>query len=172
MKQSNTGSNTGYYGTNFKNEDQNGAVSLGGDFADKLNELIRGERSAVETYRQAFEKVGTDPRASKLKTFVADHEQAIRLLTDKVAACGRQPSTDSGAWGTWAETVMGAAKLFGDRAAISALKQGEEHGLKQYQDVLNSDVLDASCRSIIQNQLVPQQRAHVRVLDEIIKTMN
>jgi uncharacterized protein (TIGR02284 family) len=160
--------NTGNYNTNREfNRDLNPEAT-----ADKLNELIRGERSAVETYQQAFAKVGNDPRVQDLRPLFADHEQAVRLLTDKVQACGAKPSVDSGAWGTWAETVMGTAKFFGDRAALGALKQGEEHGIKQYEDALQSETLDASARSIIQNQLLPQQRAHVVALDRIISTLN
>ena len=160
--------NTGNYNTNREfNRDLNPEST-----ANKLNELIRGERSAVETYQQAFEKVGNDPRAQDLRPLFADHEQAVRLLTDKVQACGAKPSVDSGAWGTWAETVMGTAKLFGDRAALGALKQGEEHGIKQYEDALKGEELDASARSIIQNQLLPQQRAHVAALNRIIDTLN
>lgn len=178
--------NTGNYGDNFNLNSSNNELTDGnlprssttGNYAlrpeatDRLNELIRGERSAVETYQQAFEKVGGDPRVRELRPMVSDHEQAIRLLTDKVHSCGGEASTDSGAWGTWAETVMGTAKLFGDKAALSALKRGEEHGLKQYQDALQDEALDDSCRSIIRNQLVPQQEAHVRTLDRILDTLN
>lgn len=31
---------------------------------EKLNELLRGERSAIETYNQVLEKVEGDPRPS------------------------------------------------------------------------------------------------------------
>jgi uncharacterized protein (TIGR02284 family) len=167
---------TGNYQTNpnlrndlnpeVRNNIKNSAESV-----EKLNELIRGERSAVDTYLQALEKVGDDPRASDLKPMVTDHEQAIRLLSDKVQACGGKPSSDSGAWGTWAETVMGTAKIFGDRAALSALKQGEEHGVKQYEEALENNELDASARSMIQNQLLPQQKAHIQTIDQIIATL-
>lgn len=50
-------------------------------------------------------------------------------------ALAETPVHDSGAWGEWAKLVMGTAKLLGDKAALKALKEGEESGLKEYQDL-------------------------------------
>lgn len=177
--------NTGNYGDNFNLNHANNEFSHLGvprnptelpqnnyEIAKTLNELIRGERSAVETYQQAFEKVKDDPRTADLQAVVSDHQQAIRLLSAKVQACGEKASTDSGTWGTWAQVIMGTAKLFGDRSAVTALMQGEEHGLQQYRDALKGETLDASSKSIIQNQLLPQQKAHIDTLERIIDLMN
>ncbi len=140
--------------------------------SEKLNEILRGERSAVETYQQAFEKVGDDPRIDDLRPLVADHRHAVQLLAERIRAAGGSPSMDSGAWGTWARTVMGTAKIFGDKAALTALKEGEEHGRRQYEEILKDNDIDPASRAIIQNELLPQQVQHINMLERIIETLH
>jgi uncharacterized protein (TIGR02284 family) len=139
---------------------------------DKLNELLRGERSAVETYQQAFEKVGDDPRADELRAVAAEHRHAVQMLAERVVAGGGEPAKDSGAWGTWNKTVMGTAKIFGDKASLSALRLNEERGKKVYQDILLEKQIDPVCRDLIQNQLLPKQISHIHTLDRLIETLN
>jgi len=142
------------------------------DTSERLNELLRGERSAVETYQQAFEKVGDDPRVDELRAVVAEHRHAVQKLAEYVVAFGVEPSHDSGAWGTWARTVMGTAKVFGDKASLVALKEGEEHGKKLYLDALEDPRIDPICRDMIQNDLLPKQIAHIETLERILDTLN
>jgi uncharacterized protein (TIGR02284 family) len=139
---------------------------------DKLNELLRGERSAVETYQQAFEKVGDDPRADELHAVAADHRHAVQMLAERVVAGGGEPAKDSGALGTWNKTVMGTAKIFGDKASLGALRLNEERGKKVYQDILLEKLMDPVCRDLIQNQLLPKQISHIHTLDRLIETLN
>jgi len=139
---------------------------------EKLNELLRGERSAVETYQQAFEEVGDDPRVDDLRAVAAEHRHAVQMLAERVLSFGGEPARDSGAWGTWTKTVMGTAKILGERASLMALKEGEEHGKKLYQDVLQDNDLDPMFREIIRNDLLPKQVAHIEVLERIISNLN
>ena len=59
--------------------------------------------------------------------------------------------------------------LFGDTSSLKALKEGEEHGLKDYNDALGT--LDATSRDMVQNQLIPQQQRHIDLLDQIINAV-
>jgi hypothetical protein len=138
------------------------------DRTGTLNSLLRGELSAVETYSQALDKVGSEPGAADLRQIEADHQRAVELLHRHIAERGGIPPMSSGAWGTWAATVEATAKLFGNTAALKALKEGEEHGIKQYEDALEDANLDAECKTLIRNTLLPQTRAHVPVLDRLM----
>jgi hypothetical protein len=62
---------------------------------------------------------------------------------------------------------MGAAKLEGDKAALKALKEGEESGLKEYQDVRLDTTMVRRLPGLIDN-LVARQKTHIRALDELI----
>jgi uncharacterized protein (TIGR02284 family) len=135
---------------------------------DTLNSLLRGELSATETYQQALAKVGNEPMASELKRIHEEHRDAANTLRQHVRQHGGKPDQDSGAWGTFAKTVEGTAKVFGNTAAVKALKEGEEHGVKEYEDALRNPNLPADCQDLIRNRLLPQTRSHIPVLDRFM----
>ena len=64
---------------------------------DALNELLRGEVSAVETYRQALEKLNGSPNRSQLEECRRSHEQRVAKLKEQVTRSGGQPAQGSGA---------------------------------------------------------------------------
>jgi uncharacterized protein (TIGR02284 family) len=132
-----------------------------------LNSLLRGEMSAIETYRQAIEKFESETGIDQLQSFRKDHRDAADALWHHIERHGGKPSEGSGPWGTFAKAVEGTAKLLGNAAALKALKEGEEHGLKDYQDALDSGNLPADCRDLLLS-FVPRMRQHVQVLDGLI----
>ena len=133
-----------------------------------LDSLLRGEMSAVETYRQAIDKFAGEPQIDQLRGFQRDHRDAADKLWHHIEKHGGKPSEGSGAWGAFAKAVTGSAKLFGDTAALKALKEGEEHGLKEYQDALDDKKLPADCRELIQGFL-GKQRQHITAIDQLMK---
>lgn len=140
------------------------------DVIDDLNKLLRDELSAAETYRQALDKMrddyGSDGRYQDLMRMLHDHEQAAGQLRQQILQLGGTPSSDSGAWGTWSNTVMGAARLLGDKAALKALKEGEESGIKDYRSVM--DRVPAEVAGMF-STIVSQEQQHVRQLDRMIE---
>lgn len=132
-----------------------------------LNELLRGEMSAIETYRQALEKVGTESGVQDLHRFAKDHRDAADQLWRHIEQHGGEPSESSGAWGAWAQAVEGTAKLFGNAAALKALKEGEEHGLKSYQSALENKDMAPECLTLLRD-LSGKLREHITGLDQLI----
>ena len=93
------------------------------DVVGKLNSFLRGEISAVESYKQALGKI-TDPAIrAELQTCEQDHEQRIELLRARITQLGGKPDTGSGAWGVWAKLVQGGGDLLGEKTALQALEQ-------------------------------------------------
>src|SRR5262249_46831969 len=135
---------------------------------DALNELLRGELAATETYQQAMAKVGNEPGAAELRRIHDEHRTAANTLRQHVHHHAGKPDQGSGAWGSFAKAVEGAAKLFGNTAALKALKEGEEQGVKDYEAALKGG-LPADCQELIRNQFLPQTRAHIQVLDRLMK---
>jgi uncharacterized protein (TIGR02284 family) len=135
---------------------------------DVLNRLLRGELAATETYQQALSKVGSEPRAGELRRIHDEHRAAANELRQHIHQHGGKPDQGAGAWGAWAKTVEGSAKIFGNAAAVKALKEGEEHGVKDYEAALNDTSLAAECKELIRNRLLPQTRSHIPVLDRFI----
>ena len=127
--------------------------------ADILNSFLRGELSAVETYRQAIEKVEDVSLRPRLQELSRSHEEQAAKLRNRIAQLGGKPSETSGPWGGFAKMVEAGAKVFGVKAALAALEEGEDHGLRLYRNDL--DKLDASTRAFVETDLLPaQQRTH------------
>lgn len=139
----------------------------------QLNSLLRGEMSAIETYRQAIAKLeqGNDFGASELHAMQKDHADAADALWHHIEQHGGKPSEGSGPWGAFAKAVEGTATLFGDTAALKGLKEGEEHGLKDYQEALNDKNLPADCQALIRG-LMAKQQEHISVLDRLLERVS
>ena len=137
---------------------------------DALNELLRGEFSAVETYRQAIEKLGSSAALGQLEDCRRSHEQRIAKLRDEVVRLGGEPAAGSGAWGAFARLFEGGAKAFGERAAVGALEEGEDHGLKLYRDDLQK--LDTSSRQLVETDLLPAQEHTHRTMSTLKHTLH
>ncbi len=127
---------------------------------DQLNSFLRGELSAVETYRMALDKLdATSPARAEIQTCMASHHERVTALREAIIQLGGKPSDSSGPWGVFAKAIEGAAKAFGDKAAIAALEEGEDHGLRDYKDELDDDDLDIQSRSLLTSRLLPAQQA-------------
>jgi uncharacterized protein (TIGR02284 family) len=148
-------------------------ASGGEEGVNQLNSLLRGEISAAETYKMAIDKVrDTDtsaPNAGLLREIQEEHGRAAQGLRDRIRELGGEAADSSGAWGIWAKTVQGTMNIFGDTSSLKALKEGEEHGLKDYQEAL--DDVDATTGQLIQNQLIPAQQRHINLLDQLISSV-
>ena len=144
------------------------------EIVDDLNELLRDELAAIETYKHAIDRNrkahGQDTRFQQLTDMLRDHEQAATRLRDLVQRMGGTAANGAGAWGTWTNTVLGAASLLGDKVALRALKEGEESGVKDYREALREvstlmttpEVLDVCAWNL------SREEEHVRQLDHLI----
>lgn len=141
------------------------------DVIEDLNKLLRGELAATETYRQALDKIrdefGRDARFQQLAQIHREHDEAAAELRSHVQRMGGKPADDSGAWGAWSNTVMGAARIFGDKSALSALLSGERSGVDDYQDALKQDHTPDSLRHFYRAQLARNQE-HVQQLETLV----
>ena len=123
---------------------------------DQLNSFLRGELSAVETYRQALDSVDSVPHRSTLELCARSHQERVAVLRDEVQRRGGKPAEGSGAWGAFAKVIEGAAKGFGEKAAIAALEEGEDHGRDDYRR--DAQKLDATARVLVETRILPEQK--------------
>ncbi|MCC6422200.1 MAG: DUF2383 domain-containing protein, partial [Phycisphaerales bacterium] len=133
----------------------------------QLNSLLRGEISAEEAYRLVIEKAGCVGEAAEnnlgmLRGVREDHGRAAEALRERIRELGGEASDSSGPWGVWTKLTQKSADLFGDVSALRNLKEGENFGLKSYQDV--AEDVDGTTADLIQNQLIPSQQRHIKLL--------
>jgi len=137
---------------------------------DTLNEFLRGEVSAVETYRQALEKLSGSSHRIQLEEGRRSHELRVVKLQEQIRRLGGEPSQGSGAWGAFARLVEGGAKVFGEASAIAALEEGEDRGLKLYRGDLTD--LEPASRLFVQSDLLPAQEQTHRTMSTLKKTIS
>jgi hypothetical protein len=137
---------------------------------DQLNSFLRGELSAVETYRIAMEKLPVEsPSRGRLAACLDSHYNRVDALRMKIRSLGGQPSEGAGAWGAMTTALETSASALGEKAAIAVLEQGEDHGLADYRADL--DKLDFEARDMVTGQLLPSQEETHRVLSQLKKEL-
>ena len=132
---------------------------------DVLNDLLRGEIAAVETYDRAIEAFEQEPIATELHRIRTDHQYAVVALRERVTVVGGQPASAAGAWWAFATAVEADA---GPATAVAALAQGEKHESNDYEAALREPTLDPAAKDLIRRELLPKCRAHVAELDRLM----
>lgn len=132
---------------------------------DRLNSFLRGEISSVETYRQAIDKVPAVAARSEVQDCLRSHEERVMKLTSYIAELGGKPAESSSVGGAFAKLVQAGASALGERAAIAALEEGEDSGIKDYRGDLSD--LDVDTRQFVEIELLrPQEQTH-RVMSDL-----
>lgn len=132
------------------------------------NGLLRGERSAVETYGIAVKKYAENPDISaELDRIGGEHAVAVRELEANVRSMGGTPDDSSGAWGTIATAVQSVANLFGAGSALESLQQGEKSGQTDYENALGDVEVMAECKNLIRTKLLPPVQKHIATLESL-----
>lgn len=140
-----------------------------GSDLEALNTMLRGELSAVETYDQSLSKFdqGHEEARTELTRIRGEHQSNVTALQAKVREHGGEPSTGSGPWGSFTQVVTAGAKLLGPQTTLAALKTGEEHGINDYQSVLDNPRVAEAVKATIRDSYLPAAREHVRALDAL-----
>jgi uncharacterized protein (TIGR02284 family) len=136
---------------------------------EQLNSFLRGEISAVETYQQALERIEDPSIKTTLQDCLRSHETRTSTLRSYIQKLGGIPAEGSGAWGAFAKLVEGGATAFGTNAAIAALEEGEDHGLRDYRSGI--DKLDSASRQFFETEVFSTQRETHRVMSTLKKTL-
>lgn len=122
---------------------------------EQLNSFLRGEISAVETYRQALDALKTSSLSPTIAECKQSHEARVRILADEIRKLGGEPAQGSGPWGAFAKLVEGGAAALGEKTAVSALEEGEDHGNADYKRDIAK--LEGPSRSVVEQQVIPLQ---------------
>jgi hypothetical protein len=123
--------------------------------AVKLQDILRAETSAVETYELALRSVTHVGLHRALQQIHVSHIQRVEQVRTRLGGLGREPARGSGAWGAFAKAVQAGADLLGNRVAIAALEQGEDRLLAIYTGDLSG--IDPMTRTFIEADLLSEE---------------
>jgi hypothetical protein len=134
---------------------------------DVLNSLLRGEISAQEAHEKALALAGdmTANEVAELRRISAEHTRTAELLRTEVFRLGGAPAGSAGVWGAFARAFQSSANFLGVSTAFSSLCEGEEHGLREYQEALG--VATGPTKMLLDEKLIPNQRKHIAALTAI-----
>lgn len=138
---------------------------------EAMKDLVRGIRSANETYVQVLKDFGSDASMDDLRKISSEHKENARIILNEAKAQNIDVPESSGVWGTWAEAVTGAAKVINKKMALKALREGEEHGLKQYTELQSKRDIPESLRNSLTAKLIPRQKMRIDTLNSMIDSM-
>jgi hypothetical protein len=129
-----------------------------------LNDLLRGELSAVHAYQSAFRsaegRAAVD--AAEILRFASEHQRTVTALQVAVRDLGGVPASEAGTWGAFA--------LLRETASVRELLDGEEAGLRMYEATNGS--LEGDARDLVTLELIPRQRKHIAELSTIITRLS
>lgn len=126
----------------------------------KFDDILEGELSAVEAYKQAKEQFSM-PLKKRIDQLCKDHKEAFRFWKDVSNKTNFDKKVGSGVWGKVVEGFVGTAKLMGETPTIKVLKKGEEHGLRQYKEMLRREDIPHKYKDKIKKIFIPQTLNHI-----------
>ena len=132
-----------------------------------LNDLLKGELSAVETYGKAVKKFDDHPARSTLMELKNQHEASAEQIRHQIAEMEGEPRHESGTWGTIATAIQSAANLLGKDSAVQSLETGEENGKRDYESALKRDDLAAASKDMISTDLLPRVLRNLELLQSL-----
>ena len=145
--------------------------NVGTDAISSLDKMLRGEISAVETYDMALKQTKNFAIESDLSQLKATHSAAVAVLRAFIIENGGAPSESSGAWGLWARVVEQVASILGDLTMLKSLKEGEEHGVNDYNKVLEDESVTFKTKETLK-KIAFQGQKNIQCLDRLINRIN
>ena len=134
-----------------------------------LEELLRVELSACETYRAAIVDAGNAQHAPYLVDLAREHETAVGSIRSMLAALhDRGETPEPGRLGTVLRLVEKAAALFGEGATLRALGAGERALLGYLDTLLEHETLLPQARALLRDDLAPGVRRRCHVLTTLL----
>jgi hypothetical protein len=128
---------------------------------DTCETLFRAEMLAVETYNRAICRFADSPREHLLERIRTTHERNAHSLRRLIFTHEAEPSACSVFWRGVVQTLDGPALVMLDSTVITLLKEGEEHGIREYREALSSPDVSEQLKELICRELLPTLIDHV-----------
>lgn len=125
---------------------------------NKINSCLQNEIAAVQIYEQAIQNIDDLNAQSDLKAAQESHAARVQKLKNTVRELGGNPEMSSGVKGVFARAAEGTAGLFGEKAAISVLEEGEDRNLEQYERLMNEP--EQELQNIARDMLTQEKEVH------------
>ncbi len=134
---------------------------------DTLNELLKGELMAMNIYAETNDMQGDEQVKEMLADFAKDHQEHVRLLSNRIEKLGGTPIENAGIGGTMANLSAKFNAQRGPSHLLEQLYSGEDRGVHAYEDRI--DELDPESRAIVR-QIMSTDHDHLKLFQERMET--
>ncbi len=128
-----------------------------------LTKLLCAEMSAVETYNQAIESFHHEDDIQQLEIARDCHVKRVDTLAGTLYALGGSPTESSGIWGKTSRALDAGGEVVTDKMAVALLEEGEERGIQQYRELVETTKADPAIQTLA-TQLLTQQEETQRIV--------
>jgi len=132
-------------------------ISIDEHTTDFLNEFLRMELGAMETYGLSLDRIRKPEPAKTLREIRDNHQMRGTLISTFLRTRGRVPVTKSGLGGRMTKLVQRGADLLGDKVALNALEEIEDRCLRSYVESV-VDCPTGEATTLLEKELLPRQR--------------
>jgi len=141
------------------------------DLLSLLNQLLELDYDAIEAYKAAIERIHDDTDKARLTSFMRDHEQHVRDLSDIIIAKGEPPAPgpDLKRVLTKGKVILGA--IAGDRTILIAMKMNENDTNTAHERAVARSDLDPNLRALVERSLNDERR-HRAWLSQRLEVLN
>lgn len=128
--------------------------------------LLNGELSAIESYDLALEKFDREVEQPVLRAVRENHQANAERLREQLAELGAKPSSEPET-GPFAQAVAETTSILGRFPTLTALEEGEEHGIDEYEKALQNRDVSEDIKIAIRQELLPPLASHIAELDHL-----
>ncbi|MGI6145764.1 MAG: DUF2383 domain-containing protein [Clostridia bacterium] len=126
---------------------------------EKLNELLKGERMAIQVYDRTKKLQQDTQVANMLNTFESDHKKHAEMLSERIRELGGDPEVTTGFPGMMADIMSVINSIRGPHQLLEQVYDGEDKGIHAYEERLNQ--LDRDSQVIIR-QIMNEDHEHLK----------
>jgi uncharacterized protein (TIGR02284 family) len=134
---------------------------------DKLVSLAQLDIDATHAYTSAIDRIDLMDVKQQLTLFRGDHERHISNLSPMIEQLGGQaPTRSPDLKGFFIQGMTAVRSMFGNEAALKAMKGNEELTNKKYSEALELD-FPVDIKNVIQGNL-DDERRHLEYVNRCI----
>lgn len=134
----------------------------------KLDDLIRGEMAAVQSYDVAIDDIKDTWVKRKLTRIRDQHRSAVKVLKNYASTNVKANTLSAGPWGAFSKAVVKGAALKDERQILKALEAGETHRKNKYEEAAKDATLRPDLRLRFRQQFINEQADHIKELNSLI----
>ncbi|HHT65440.1 MAG: DUF2383 domain-containing protein [Caldicoprobacterales bacterium] len=131
-----------------------------------LNELLRGEHMAIQSYESVLPSLKEDTR-KQIGGILKDHKQHALELADRITALGGVPEEATGIAGMMSQAKLKIeSKVRDEKSILRKLYDGEDQGIAAVENIIRGD-LDSTSREMV-DKILRTDHDHLKKLQQMI----